>query len=195
MNQPHYENCIILLMGIAGTGKRTIGTALSKKSNFKLALHDWWMEPILNLLCKDSMWELDENGWKKLNEARDVFFSTIADACPKADNFIITYEMLDKDPYHQTFYDKVLDIVNKREAHFLPVRLICSEEELTKRVQAEDRKQFFKTRDAVLVRDRVRNHEVFYTHHKNEITLDVTKISPGEAVNKILEALSVNFPH
>lgn len=178
-------------MGIAGTGKRTVGEALAKQSNFKFVHHHSWIDPILNLLGTDSsvFWDLEEKSWAKLNEARDVIFSTMTNVCPEDTNFIITYEMLDKDPYHQSFYEHVLEVLKKRNAYFLPVRLICDEDELLKRVEAEDRKQYFKTRDVQLIQNRVKEEKVFYTKHKNEITLDITKMLPDDAAKKILSIL------
>lgn len=182
-----YENCIILLMGIAGTGKRTVGAAISKMANFKFVHHHSWTDPILNLLGNDSLvwWDLDEKGWKKINDARDVIFSTIADVSPKNFNFIITYEMLDKDPYHQIFYEKVTEIVKKRNAIFLPVRLICDEEEIVNRVQSEDRKKYFKTLDVNLIRKRVQEQSVYYSNHPNELTINNTSKTP-EQVGEII---------
>lgn len=41
------QNIMILLMGIAGIGKKTIGEAITKRdSSFKLAHHHAWIDPI-----------------------------------------------------------------------------------------------------------------------------------------------------
>ena len=123
------ENNIILLMGIAGTGKKTIGEEISKQdASFKLAHHHAWIDPILKLLNNNAAaaWQsLDEKGWGALNQARDVIFHTIAEVCPKESNFIITYEMLADNPYHQEFFDTLNSTVKKRNATLIPVRLIC----------------------------------------------------------------------
>ena len=48
------ENNIILLMGIAGTGKMTIGEAIVQQDrHFKLASHHTWIDPVLKLLGND----------------------------------------------------------------------------------------------------------------------------------------------
>jgi len=171
-----FLNCIILLMGFAGSGKRTIAEAISKKTNFKFVPNDCWMVPVLSLLGNDGsvMWDLTAEGWKKLNEARDVIFTTISDVCPKTSSFVMTSEMIDQDPYHKIIYDKIVEIVEKRQALFLPVRLVCDEEELVNRVQIEDRKQYFKTTDAELIRRRFREKQVFHSGHKNEFTINNT---------------------
>lgn len=103
-------NQIILLSGIAGTGKKTIGQAITEiNPMFKLVHHHDYLDPILKLLNKnpkninpDSIWwDLDENGWESLKKARRVAFDTIAYACSADDSFVITYELLKNDIYHQ----------------------------------------------------------------------------------------------
>jgi aminoglycoside 6'-N-acetyltransferase len=192
MNQKTYENYIILLIGFAGTGKRTVGEALASETHFRFSHQHSWYDPILNLLGEDYKvwWEINEKGWEKLNAVRDVIFSTITDVCSPSSNFIISHEMIDKDPYHKILYNKVLDMVEKRHAHFLPIRLICEENELVKRVQAEDRKKYFKNRDAEFIRKRRHEHEVFRTNHPHEITIDTTHKSPDEVVKIIIEKLN-----
>lgn len=187
MNDIKLENCLVLLMGLPGSGKKTVGEALVKNSNFRIATD--WYDPILKLLGDDYqvMWNLNEEAWKKLNAADDLILSTIADVCPKTSNFVLTQMMFDKDPYHQIFYDKVLAVIKKRQSHFFPVRLLCDENELIKRVQAEDRKNYFKTRDVALSRDRSRGVEVFYSQHPNEITIDNTHKNPEDVADIIIE--------
>ncbi len=183
-----FENYLVLLMGFPGVGKKTVGEALAKKTNFTLIHTSEWIDPILKLLGDDYqiMWELDAKAWEKLNAADDLILSTIADVCPKEKSYAITQMMFDQDPYHKIFYDKVVSVVEKRKAPFFPIRLLCDEDELVKRVQAEDRKNSFKTRDVELSRCRSREKVVFYSHHPNEITIDNTHKSPDEAANMII---------
>lgn len=187
----NYENVIILLMGFAGTGKRTIGQELSKLENFRFVHHHDWIDPILNLLGTNSLvwWDLNQDGWKKINDVRDIIFSTIADVSPRNFNFIITFELVDKDPYHQIFYNKLLEVVEKRHATFMPVRLICNEAELVERLQSTDRNQYLKLSDKELAQKRVREQQVFYSGHKNEISIDVTNLTAIVSAKKILDAL------
>lgn len=83
----------------------------------------------------------------------------------------------------------MLDVVKKRNAHFFPVRLVCDEDELAKRVVSDDRKQFsnFKTRDTELSRKRSREEQAFYSHHENEVTIDNTYLSADSVAEKIIE--------
>lgn len=185
------KNTIILLMGIAGTGKATIGAAMTQKNqNFRFVPHHSWIDPILNLFGDDEskvFWGLDEKGWAALNQARDVVFNTIADACPQESSFIITYELLANNPYHQDFFDALIQVVQKRKALFVPVRLICDLDALLKRVTNEQRLTYYKTRDTALIKKRHAESKVFFSHLPTEYTLDVTRLTPEQAASSIIQ--------
>lgn len=185
------NNCFVLLMGFPGVGKRTIGEALARKTNVRFTGNHDLYDQILKLFGDDyhAMWNLTPAMWEKLNAAQDLYLSTISSVCNSEDSFIFSEMMFDKDTYHQIFYGKVLAVSKKRNAHFFPVRLICDEDELAKRVASDDRKHFsnFKTRDTELSRKRSRDEEVFYSHHENEITIDNTHLSPDEVADHIIK--------
>lgn len=198
MNEPvsQQSSCIILLMGIAGTGKKTIGDAIIKQDRtFKLAHHHDWIDPVLKLLDEHyhndnvaSVWySLDEKGWNALNAARKVIFDTIANACAPESNFVITYEVLANNIYHQALFDEVVDLAHIRHSRFIPVRLTCDLEALLKRVTGDSRKKYYKTHDKTLITERFTNEQVFSSHLANEYTLDVTDITPNEAARHILQ--------
>ena len=183
------KNCMILLMGLPGVGKRTIGEALAKKTNVRFSDHHDLYDPIVKLFGNDHQvwWDLTPNMWAKINAVQDIYLSAIADVCSKEDSFVLTEMMFDKDQYHKIFYEKVLDAVKKRNAHFFPVRLICDEVELAKRVVSDDRKQYFKTRDPELSKKRSREEKVFYSCHENKITIDNTHLTADAVADKIIK--------
>lgn len=183
-----FKNCLVLLMGLPGVGKRTIGEELSKTYHFRFSDHHALFDPIVKLFGDDyqTWWNLTPAMWDKINAVNDIYLSAISDICAKEDNFVLTEMMFDKDPYHKIFYDKVLDVVRKRNAHFFPVRLICDENELANRVQSEDRKKYFKTRDVELSRKRSKELDVFYSEHPNEITINNTQLSADAVADEII---------
>jgi hypothetical protein len=142
----------------------------------------------LRLLGNDYQvwWDLDAKAWEKLNAADDLILSSIADIAPKQNSYVIPQMMFDQNPYHQAFYNKVLAAVEKRKANFFPVRLICEEQELVKRVQSEERKKYLKTMDVELSIRRSREKTVFYSRNPNEITINNTNKSPSEAADIII---------
>lgn len=185
------KNTIILLTGIAGTGKKTIGEAITSQDNsFRMAHHHAWIDPILKLFGNDPSavwWSLDERGWDALNQARNVILNTIANVCPEESNFVITYEMLANNPYHQAFFDDVYETAKKRHAKLIPVRLICELDELLRRVGQQNRADFYKTQDKKLIKTRFANEKVFFSHIPHELTLDVTNLAPNESAKQIIQ--------
>ena len=186
---------IILLTGIAGTGKRTIGQAISHiNPAFTLLHHHDYLDPILKQFDNspqnsnpDSIWwNLDDKGWDALKKARKAAFDNITYASPKNSSFVITYELLNNNIYHQAIFDEIKEISTVRKSLFIPVRLICELNELIKRLTHPERKQYYKTQDTELIRKRFSSDAVFQSNLKNELTLDVSKLSPEESAKKIL---------
>ena len=104
------KNNIILLMGIAGCGKMTIGNEIVKQDpSFKLTTPDSSFGSVLKLLSDDDqvMWSLNEKGWSAVNQALDVTLYTISEVCSRQSNFVITSEMLANNPYHQNYFERV----------------------------------------------------------------------------------------
>lgn len=180
-------------MGIAGSGKMTIGEAIIKQNpSFKLVTPDSSFGSILKLLGEPSyddkvMWSLDAKGWAAVNQALDVTLYTIAEVCPEETNFVITSEMLTNNPYHQSYFERVQRAAAKRSAILTPVRIICELDELLERVQNKSRLAYFKTRNIELIKKRFSENEVFQSHMPNELTINVTNSTPTESAEKILE--------
>lgn len=184
------NNCIVLLMGFAGTGKLTIAKKLIKHPNFRLVDNHTWNNPIFNLIRQDGITPIPEIAWQKSGKICDVIFETMRELSPTDFSFVITQEMIDGDAYPEQFYERVSQLVNDRKSTFLPVRLLCNESELIKRVQLPERRDFYKTIDAERASRLVRYHEVFHSHHPNELTIDVTAKKPVEVVEIILKKLN-----
>lgn len=180
-------------MGIAGSGKMTIGESIVKRDpSFKLVTPDSSFGSILKLLCDnaDVMWSLDQKGWAAVNQALDVTLYTIAEVCSKESNFVITSEMLANNTYHQNYFERVQRAAEKRDAILTPVRIICELDELIKRVQDKNRLAYFKTRDVELIKKRFAENEVFYSHLPNELSVNVTNLTSNQSAEKILEWVS-----
>ncbi|HHJ0490126.1 TPA: GNAT family N-acetyltransferase [Legionella pneumophila] len=189
-------NVMILLMGIAGTGKKTIGEAITTLApQFRLAHHHAWIDPVLKLLGNDAQvfWSLDEKGWAALNQARDVIFDTMTEVCSKETSFVITYELLANNSWHQEFFNQVQTVVQKRGAVFVPIRLICNGAELVKRLKDSDRKGYFKTQDEALITKRLYEEDVYFSKEPYEMTLDVSLLSAEESARRILDWTSLVY--
>ena len=187
-----FENVIVLLTGIDGVGKRTIGETLcSLDRTFKLVLSDLWLNPILSLMGDgpNVINTLDAESWKAINEIRDVIFDTIAHVCSQSSNFVITEKLVKGNIWHEKFYERIELIANEKQAFLIPVRLICELPVLLTRVVSFDRKNYHKPQDANVVRERALHQETFKSKNKNELTLDTTNLSPKESAEKIFQHL------
>lgn len=81
---------------------------------------------------------------------------------------------------------RIKKLADIRNATFIPVRLICELEELLKRLCSHERKKYYKTQNVQLIKQRYSNTEVFQSRLKNELTIDVSSLSPEESAHKII---------
>ena len=128
-----------------------------------------------------------KKGGAAVNQALDVILYTIAEVCPKESNFVITSEMLADNPYHQNYFERVQHAATKRGATLTPVRLICELDELLDRVQDNSRLNYFKMRDVELIKKRFAEEQIFFSNMSNELTLDVTHLTPDASAEKIMQ--------
>ncbi len=184
-----YQNCLVLLMGFAGTGKLTIAKELAKHDNFKLIDNHSILNPVLNIVNQDGITPLPETVWINANKIWDVVFNTLTVLSPTYFSFVITQEMIEGDEFPKQFYHRINQLVAHRNSIFLPVRLLCTEQELIKRVKSTERQKLYKTIDADRASRLAIHHDVFHTHHANEITIDVTLKKPKDVVTLILNKL------
>jgi hypothetical protein len=126
-------------------------------------------------------------GWAAVNQVLDVILYTIAEVCSKENNFVITLERLANNPYHQNYFKRVQHAATKRSSTLTPVRLICELDELLDRVQDNSRLNYFKTRDVALIKKRFADEQVFFSNMSNELTLDVTHLTPDASAEKIMQ--------
>ncbi len=184
-----YKNCIVLLMGFAGTGKLTVARELARQPYFRLVDNHTWNNPVFNLITQDGFTPLTEAVWQKSGKICDVIFETIYELSPAHFSFAFTQEMIEGDEYPNFFYNRLSQLSQERKSIFLPVRLLCDESELIKRVQIIERQSLYKTIDPERASFLSCQREVFYSHHPNELAVDITIKKPAEAVKIILNKL------
>lgn len=190
------QNTIVLLIGLAGTGKKTFGkTIASIDASFRFVHHHAWIDPILNLFGDEAsvMDDLPPEGWEAINRARTVIFDTITDVCPKESNFIISHDLTENNPWDIKIYEAIVAMASKRDATFIPIRLLCSPAILSERVIKEDRRNFFKTVDSQKIQERALKDEVLKPIHDNVLTLDTSPFSPSQTTEMILEHIRIAY--
>lgn len=181
---------IILLIGIAGCGKRTIGRALEKSRGYTLIYNHTFSNIILNLVHLDPQETFIPDPVRhKINDILQVILSTIRELSPADKSFIFTSEMLAGTEKAEMLYTSLLETAKASGRIFVPIRLLCSEEELIRRIQDPAREGHFKTTNPKRASKIFNDYQLYTTGHKNEITIEVTNMQPDAVAQKIIDHL------
>jgi len=177
------QSIILYILGKPGVGKYTIAKTLS---NFGFVFCDNQLinNPIFTLLNYDGFATIPEFAWNAIQNIRDAIFDFIS--IEKQNNYVLTNNLYEDDGDRQLF-EQVKDIAVKRGSIFIPVRLLISQEEHLKRITNPSRRERLKSIDPNEVYDKM---PVLNIAHPNLLELNVSKTSPDEAAEKILEHIS-----
>lgn len=178
-------NTIIYLFGFAGTGKYTVAKELSKVTGAKLVDNHLINNPIFSVIRADGITKLPETVWEKTWAIRKIVLQAIETLSPPEFSFVFTNQLCNEDPDDHLLYQEICDLAEKRGSLFIPVRMLCDVHERVKRIVSDDRKERMKCIDPNEATDSEARFTVFTPTHKNTLTLDVTAISPSEAVRII----------
>jgi hypothetical protein len=181
-------NVIIYLIGLPGTGKYTIAKELTKLANFKLVDNHLINNPIFTVIdVEGKTTKIPEEIWVKVREIKNIVFDTILKFSSASANFIFTNHLLESEDQsaHDT-YNKIADLAEKRKSLFMPVRLICNAEQLTKRISSPERASRLKMTCPVEAKRFVEEEVVYKTNNPNCLTLDVSDKTAEDAAQEIL---------
>ena len=164
----------VLLMGFPGVGKLTIATELSSVFHAKIIDNHWFNNPILRLLDDDGATPLPKGIWEYTGRVRQAVLDAIVAYCPPPSNFIFTHAGIDGDERSARTYQQISDAARRCEALLVPIRLLCDEEELARRVSTPARRDRLKSIDAQASREKCRQARVLDPKHRFTLDLDVT---------------------
>lgn len=187
------QNVFVLLLGFPGVGKLTIARELGAALPGRVIDNHWVNNPILALLSDDGRTTLPDAVWEQTAKVRQAVLDTIATLCPPAANFIFTNAGIQGDERSLASYRQMKAASDRRRALFVPVRLLCDEAELVRRVISPGRRDRLKSIDPDATRHRSRTAAVLDPRHPNSLTIDVTAISAGEAAKRIHEHVRDRF--
>lgn len=179
-------NLFIYLVGFAGTGKLTIAQALARLVDAKVVDNHWINNPIFGLIDPDGVTPLPAAVWTQVAKVREAVLETIATLATTEANFIFTHEGLEGDPVDQAIFESIRSTAARRGAHFVPVRLLCEEGELVRRIRSHERAAMFKCIDPADAINKSRHHTVLDPMLPATLTLDVTTLGPEESAAAIL---------
>jgi hypothetical protein len=140
--------------------------------------------PVFNIVKLDGS-KLPPQVWDNVGKIWDVVFDTMTDLSPDDMSFIQTNALSDQDESDRDLFNRVANVAKKRGANFVPVRLLCAQEELEKRIQSPERKANLKDTNPQNIRDTYNTHTVITPRDIPYLDLDVTHLSPAQSAQKI----------
>ncbi|MGO6725196.1 AAA family ATPase [Rhizobium ruizarguesonis] len=178
-------SAFVLLLGFPGVGKLTIARELSSLISAKIVDNHWFNNPILRLLDEEGTAPLPKGVWEYTARVRQAVLDAITVYSGPSANFIFTHAGVEGDERSARTYQQFVDAATQGAAVFVPVRLLCAEEELARRVSSPARRNHLKTADVETSRSRSQQAVVLDIPHQHALTLDVTFRSPLESAAAI----------
>lgn len=175
----------VVLMGFPGAGKLTIAKELGSLISARIIDNHWFNNPILRLLDEDGTAPLPRGIWEYTGRVRQTVLDAIAEYSSPSANFIFTHAGIEGDERSVRTYHQFVEAGRKCNAIFVPVRLLCAEDELARRVSSPERREHLKSTDVDVSRARSQKAVVLNIPSQHALTLDVTFASPSESAKAI----------
>lgn len=170
---------LVFIYGLSGVGKLTVARELSKLTGYKL-FH--------NHLVVDLVLSLFDFGSRPFIGLREKIWLMMFERASQVGLEGVIFTFAFESTVSGDFVRKVLDIVGRGngETHF--VKLVCSSDELKKRISDTSMSSYGKVISLELLDDQLKNSERLSTEvDKESFVLDNTKLSPTEAAQIIYD--------
>ena len=177
---------IVVLLGFPGTGKLTIARKLAPILDAIVIDNHWINNPIFGVIEPDGKSSLPESVWARASEVRAAVLETIGTLSRPERTFILTYSGMKAEVYDIESLRLMQKAAMDRESAFIPIRLLCSDAELRRRVVNEDRLKNMKMVNPDML-EKYRDKTVLDTNHPNQMTLDVSALSADESATQIAD--------
>jgi hypothetical protein len=184
---------ILCLVGFPGVGKLTIARILARMTGAILVDNHWINDPILRLVTNRGSIAISEAVWPQVAKVREAVLETIASLSPPTNSYIFTYAGSDEDPADRKAFEDYEAVALRRGSRFFPVRLLCDEEELVRRIQSTERIGNKLTDPGEAIRN-VRSFTPLDPRVAGTLCLDVTRLSAEAAASAIATHFKLTPP-
>jgi hypothetical protein len=180
------DNIFLYLLGFAGTGKLTIARAFARAVGAEVVDNHWINNPIFGLIDPDGVSPLPDAVWRQTAKVREAVLETIATLAKPGANFVFTHDGIEGEPYDEAVSRGIQSTAARRGAWLIPVRLVCNEDELVRRIQSAGRAPMLKCTNPADAIHKSRHRAVLDPRLPGTLTLDVTRLTPEQSVEAIL---------
>ena len=146
----------------------------------------WINNPIFGLIDPDGVSPLPDAVWSQTAKVREAVLETIATLAKPGANFVFTHDGIEGERYDEDVLRGIQSTAARRGARLIPVRLVCNDDELVRRIQSADRAPMLKCTDPADAIHKSRHHAVLDPRLPGTLTLDVTRLTPEQSVEAII---------
>ena len=180
------KGVMIYLVGFPGVGKYTISKEICKQADFRLYDNHTLNNVFFPFVREGSGQQLPQAVWAAIRSLRQQAFNFYNEHGNPDFNFVLTNALAEDDPVDVTIYEAVEQAFSKKPKAFIPVTVMCSEEENIKRVQGADRSARMKSGNVAEITEIHKKHRPLVSKHQNALQLDVSNLEANEAAEIIL---------
>jgi len=181
------RNTIVYLIGFPGVGKYSAAKELLKlQPNFRIVDNHLINNLIFTLIEKDDTSPIPEDVRTNILKIWDIVFDTLTNIADANHNFVLTNVLLESKKRDHEFYHKVRNMAEQRQALFVPIRLLCQNNELERRIVNPERKERHKLTNLERARDIIENDSLLNIAHPNLLNLETTGMTSIQVAQKVM---------
>lgn len=183
------SNTIFYLVGPPGVGKMTVGTQLAGLLDARLVHNHLWLNPVFNLIPQDGVTPLPPQVWALTDKVRQAVFEAASTLVPPSWNLVFTHAAVGQSERDDEISIEVHAVAEARNARLVVVQMVCSPQELARRVATPARRALMKEIDSVAAIANAAKPSFMPPYATEIFRVDVSALTPENAAREILQQL------